>query len=100
MRCGRAGCGSVALFVCGRFFDVSVSVKALPVLLPERIGELFHDPKPARYEKQIADLQGIIADKDKRIGQLQQEIKIMQAGHGKEKDEIKQRMYEAVDACR
>ena len=62
----------------------------------ERIGALFHDPKPARYEKQIADLQGVIADKDKCIGQLQQEIKTMQAGHDKEKDEIKQRMYEAV----
>lgn len=64
----------------------------------ERIGALFHDPKPARYEKQIADLQGVIADKDKYIGQLQQEIKTMQAGHDKEKDEIKQRMYEAVKA--
>ena len=64
----------------------------------ERIGALFHDPKPARYEKQIADLQGVIADKDKCIGQLQQEIKTMQAGHDKEKDEIKQRMYEAVKA--
>ena len=64
----------------------------------ERIGALFHDPKPARYEKQIADLQGVIADKDKCIRQLQQEIKTMQAGHDKEKDEIKQRMYEAVKA--
>ena len=64
----------------------------------ERIGALFHDPKPARYEKQIADLQGVIADKDKCIGQQQQEIKTMQAGHDKEKDEIKQRMYEAVKA--
>ena len=64
----------------------------------ERIGALFHDPKLARYEKQIADLQGVIADKDKCIGQLQQEIKTMQAGHDKEKDEIKQRMYEAVKA--
>lgn len=64
----------------------------------ERIGALFHDPKPARYEKQIAELQGVIADKDKCIGQLQQEIKTMQAGHDKEKDEIKQRMYEAVKA--
>lgn len=34
------------------------------MLLPERIGALSHDPKPARYEKQIADLQGIIAGKD------------------------------------
>lgn len=64
----------------------------------ERIGALFHDPKPARYEKQIADLQRVIADKDKCIGQLQQEIKTMQAGHDKEKNEIKQRMYEAVKA--
>ena len=64
----------------------------------ERIGALFHDPKPARYEKQIADLQGVIADKDKCIGQLQQEIKTMQAGHGKEVADLKQEAQQVVKA--
>ena len=64
----------------------------------ERIGALFHDPKPARYEKQIADLQGIIADKDKCIGQLQQEIKTIQAGHGKEIADLKQETQQVVKA--
>lgn len=64
----------------------------------ERIGALFHDPKPARYEKQIADLQGVIADKDKCIGQLQQEIKTMQAGHEKEVTDLKQETRQVVKA--
>lgn len=64
----------------------------------ERIGALFHDPKPARYEKQIADLRDVIEGKDRDIKSLQREIATMQAGHDKEKDEIKQRMYEAVKA--
>ncbi|WP_019130870.1 MobV family relaxase [Alistipes communis] len=64
----------------------------------ERIGALFHDPKPARYEKQIADLRDVIEGKDKDIKSLQLEIAAMQAGHEKEKNEIKQRMYEAVKA--
>lgn len=64
----------------------------------ERIGALFHDPKPARYEKQIADLRDVIEGKEKDIKSLQREIATMQAGHDKEKDEIKQRMYEAVKA--
>ncbi|WP_288488048.1 MobV family relaxase [uncultured Alistipes sp.] len=64
----------------------------------ERIGALFHDPKPARYEKQIADLRDVIEGKDKDIKSLQREIATIQAGHDKEKDEIKQRMYEAVKA--
>lgn len=59
---------------------------------------MFHDPKPARYEKQIADLQGIIADKDKRIGQLRQEIRTMQAGHGKEVADLKQEVRQVVKA--
>lgn len=64
----------------------------------ERIGALFHDPKPARYEKQIADLQGVIADKDKCIGQLQQEIKTMQAGREKEVANLKQEAQQVVKA--
>lgn len=32
----------------------------------ERIGALFHDPKHARYQKQIADLRDEIKSKDKR----------------------------------
>ena len=64
----------------------------------ERIGALFHDPKPARYEKQIADLQGVIADKDKCIGQLQQEIKTMQAGHDKEVANLKQEAQQVIKA--
>ena len=64
----------------------------------ERIGALFHDPKPARYEKQIADLQGVIADKDKCIGQLQQEIKTMQAGREKEVADLKQETRQVVKA--
>ena len=63
----------------------------------ERIGALFHDPKPARYEKQIADLQGVIADKDKCIGQLQQEIKTMQAGHDKEVANLKQEAQQVTN---
>ena len=64
----------------------------------ERIGALFHDPKPARYEKQIADLLDMIEGKDKDIKSLQREIATMQVEHDKEKDKIKQRMYEAVRA--
>ena len=64
----------------------------------ERIGALFHDPKPARYEKQIAELQGIIAGKDKCIGQLQQEIKTMQAGYEKEIADLKQETRQVVKA--
>lgn len=64
----------------------------------ERIGALFHDPKPARYEKQIAELQGIIAGKDQRIGELQQEIKAMQAAHGKEVTDFKQEAQQVVKA--
>lgn len=50
---------------------------------------MFHDPKPARYEKQIADLQDIIEGKDKDIKSLQREITTMQVRHDKEKDKIK-----------
>lgn len=64
----------------------------------ERIGALFHDPKPARYEKQIAELQGVIADKNKCIGQLQQEIKTMQAGYRKEVADLKQEAQQVVKA--
>ena len=64
----------------------------------ERIGALFHDPKPARYEKQIADLQGIIAGKDQRIGELQQEVKTIQAGHEKEVADLKQEAQQVVKA--
>ena len=64
----------------------------------ERIGALFYDPKPARYEKQIADLQGVIADKNKCIGQLQQEIKTMQAGYRKEVADLKQEAQQVVKA--
>ena len=64
----------------------------------ERIGALFYDPKPARYEKQIADLLDMIESKDKDIKSLQREIATMQVEHDKEKDKIKQRMYEAVRA--
>lgn len=64
----------------------------------ERIGALFHDPKPARYEKQIAELQGIIAGKDQRIGELQQEIRAMQAAHGKEVTDLKQEAQQVVKA--
>ena len=64
----------------------------------ERIGTLFHDPKPARYEKQIADLQGIIDDRDKRIGQLQHEVETMKAGHRKEVAELKQEAHEVLKA--
>lgn len=53
------------------------------------LGRLFHDPKPARYEKQIADLQDIIEGKDKDIKSLQREITTMQVRHDKEKDKIK-----------
>ncbi|WP_288171642.1 hypothetical protein [uncultured Alistipes sp.] len=63
---------------------VDVTTKAV-----ERIGALFHDPKPARYEKQIADLQDIIEGKDKDIKSLQREITTMQVRHDKEKDKIK-----------
>ena len=63
---------------------VNVTTKAV-----ERIGALFHDPKPARYEKQIADLQDIIEGKDKDIKSLQREITTMQVRHDKEKDKIK-----------
>lgn len=62
----------------------------------ERIGALFHDPKPARYEKQIAELQGIIAGRDQRIGELQQEIKAMQTAHGKEVTDLKQEAQQVV----
>lgn len=64
----------------------------------ERIGALFHDPKPARYEKQIAELQGIVAGKDQRIEELQQEIKAMQAAHGKEVTDLKQEAQQVVKA--
>ncbi len=64
----------------------------------ERIGALFHDPKPARYEKQIAQLRDVIEGKDKDIKSLQREIATMQAGYDKEKDDLKQRMQEAVKA--
>lgn len=40
----------------------------------------------------------MIEGKDKDIKSLQREIATIQAGHDKEKDEIKQRMYEAVKA--
>ena len=64
----------------------------------ERIGALFHDPKPARYEKQIAELRDVIGGKDKEIKGLQREITTIQAGHEKEKAELGQRAQEAVRA--
>ena len=63
---------------------VNVTTKAV-----ERIGALFHDPKPARYEKQIADLQDIIEGKDKDIKSLHREITTMPVTPDKEKDKIK-----------
>ena len=46
----------------------------------ERIGALFHDPKPTRYEKQIADLRDVIEGKDKDIKSLQREIETNRPG--------------------
>lgn len=64
----------------------------------ERIGALFHDPKPARYEKRIADLRDVIEGKDRDIKSLQREMATIQAGHEKEKAELGQRAQEAVRA--
>ena len=64
----------------------------------ERIGALFHDPKPARYEKQIADLRDVIEGKDKDIKSLQREIATIQAGHDKEVADLKQEARQAVKA--
>lgn len=64
----------------------------------ERIGALFHDPKPARYEKQIADLQDVIEGKDKDIKSLQREIATIQAGHDKEVANLKQEAQQVVKA--
>lgn len=62
----------------------------------ERIGALFHDPKPARYEKRIEELQAVIEGKDKDIRDLQRKIKTMQAGHEKEKAESEQQTGQLV----
>ncbi len=64
----------------------------------ERIGALFHDPKPARYEKQIADLRDVIEGKDKDIKSLQREIATMHAGHEKEVADLKQEAQQVVKA--
>ena len=64
----------------------------------ERIGALFHDPKPARYEKQIAELQGVIADRDNEIKDLQHEIGNIQAEHEQEKAELKQQKQAVLKA--
>ena len=64
----------------------------------ERIGALFHDPKPARYEKQIAELRDVIEGKDKDIKSLQREVAIMQAGHEKEVADLKQETRQVVKA--
>lgn len=64
----------------------------------ERIGALFHDLKPARYEKQIAELQVVIADRDNKIKDLQREIETMRAGHEQEKAELKQQKQEVLKA--
>lgn len=40
----------------------------------------------------------VIADKDKCIGQLQQEIKTMQAGHDKEVANLKQEAQQVIKA--
>ena len=64
----------------------------------ERIGALFHDPKPARYEKQIAELQGVIADRDNEIKDLQREIGTIRAGHEQEKIELNQQKQEVLKA--
>ena len=62
----------------------------------ERIGALFHDPKPARYEKQIAELQDVIADRDNEIKDLQREIGTIRAGHEREKAELIQQKQEVL----
>ena len=64
----------------------------------ERIGALFHDPKPARYEKQIADLRNVIEGKDKDIKSLQREITTIQAGHDKEVADLKQEAQQVIKA--
>ena len=64
----------------------------------ERIGALFHDPKPARYEKQIADLRDVIEGKDKDIKSLQREIATIQAGHEKEVADLKHEAQQVVKA--
>ena len=62
----------------------------------ERIGALFHDPKPARYEKQIADLRDVIEGKDKDIKSLQRVIATIQAGHDKEVTGLKQEAQQVI----
>lgn len=62
----------------------------------ERIGALFHDPKPARYEKRIEELQAIIEGKNKDIKSLHREIKTMQTGYEKEKAESEQQTGQLV----
>lgn len=64
----------------------------------ERIGALFHDPKPARYEKQIADLRDVIEGKDRDIKNLQREIATIQAGHNKEVANLKQEAQQVIKA--
>ena len=64
----------------------------------ERIGALFHDPKPARYEKQIADLRDVIEGKDKDIKSLQRVIATIQAGHDKEVTGLKQEAQQVIKA--
>lgn len=64
---------------------VDTTIKAV-----ERIGSLFHDPKPARYEQQISDLQGVVADKEQENEDLRQEIRTLQADHAHEREQVKQ----------
>ncbi|MBS5021406.1 MAG: plasmid recombination protein, partial [Alistipes sp.] len=64
----------------------------------ERIGALFHDPKPARYEKQIADLRDVIEGKDRDIKNLQREIATIQAEHNKEVANLKQEAQQVIKA--
>ena len=61
--------GKTVLFLPIHLFDknsierpkLDTTTKAI-----ERIGALFHDPKHARYQKQITDLRDEIEAKDKR----------------------------------
>lgn len=64
----------------------------------ERIGALFHDPKPARYEKHIAELQVVIADRDNEIKDLQREIGTIRAGHEQEKADLNKQKQEVLKA--
>lgn len=64
----------------------------------ERIGALFYDPKSAKYEQQIAELQGVIADRDNKIKDLQREIGTIRAEHEQEKAGLKQQKQEVLKA--